>query len=227
MRSCPKINDSMGRERMSQIRADVAQFYEQSRDWLLRLPAKARIVLGLFLFAALLMALHSAFLAKDASLRLTVQHGFRSANITLWIDDELAYSGALKGEMRKKFGLIPASVQGTLTEIVPISSGTHQIRLKIESEEGLTQQDSLTGDFARGSERELSASARPSGLSLSWRATSGSASSGSGWFAHYASALFLTISGSIISALTGFALKELPAHIRTRDAKAQSNAVGE
>jgi hypothetical protein len=212
---------------MSQIRNYVAKVYEQGRGWLLRLPAKSRIVLGLFLFAAFLIALHSALSGKDASLRLTVQHGFRSANFSLWIDDDLAYSGTLKGEMKRKFGLIPASIQGSLSDIIPVSAGSHQIRVRIESEEGSTQQDSLTGDFARGTERELSASARPSGLSLSWRTTNASASSGSGWLSHYAAALFLTISGSIISALTGFALKELPAHIRARDTKAQSTAVGQ
>ena len=204
----------------------------QGRDWFVKLPAKARIVLGLFLFAALLMALHTALSGKDASLHLTVQHGFRTADFSLWIDDDLAYSGKLAGSTKRKFGVIPASVQGSLSEILPVSAGTHKIRVRIESEDGSTQQDSLTGDFARNTERELSVSARPSGLSLEWRATTASSgsSSGSGWFARYTGALFLTIGGSIISALTGFALKELPAHIRAREVtepKAQSTAAGQ
>jgi hypothetical protein len=221
----------MDRERITQFRAQAMGLYEQGRDWFGRLPAKARIVLGLFLFAALLMALHTALSGKDATLHLTVQHGFRNADFSLWIDDDLAYSGKLAGSMKRKFGVIPASVQGSLSEILPVSAGTHKIRVRVESEGGSTQQDSLAGDFARNTERELSISARPSGLSLEWRATNASsASSGSGWFVRYAGALFLTLGGSIISALTGFALKELPAHIRTREdagAKAQSTAAGQ
>jgi hypothetical protein len=219
----------MDRECMPQIRAKAARLYEQGRNLLLRLPAKARVVLGFFLVAAVLMALHSALSGKDASLHLTVQHGFRNANFSLWIDDDLAYSGALQGEMKRKFGLIPASVQGSLSEILPVSAGNHQIRVRIESENGSTQRDSLTGTFAHGTERELSVSARPSELSLAWRATNASTTPGSGWLARYAGALFLTIGGSIISALTGFALKELPAHIGTRDAepKSPSTAVGQ
>ena len=67
---------------------------------------------GSFFLAAILMALHTALSGKDASLHLTVQHSFRSANLSLWIDGDLAYSGALKGSIKKKFGLIPSSVQG-------------------------------------------------------------------------------------------------------------------
>ena len=78
---------------MAQIRAQITTLYQQGHDRFSRLPAKARVVLGLFLFAAILMALHTALSAKDASLHLTVQHSFRSANLSVWIDDDLAYSG--------------------------------------------------------------------------------------------------------------------------------------
>jgi hypothetical protein len=220
----PQNEKSMDWKRIAQIR-------KQSRDWLARLPAKAQIVLGFFLFAAVLMALHTALSGKDASLHLTLQHGFRSADFSLWIDGDLAYSGKLKGSMKRKFGLIPGSVQGNLSEIVPVSAGTHQIRVRVESEDGTTQQDSLTGDFARNTERELSVSARPNRLSLAWLATRATGpSSGSGWLARYAGALFVTIGGSIISGLTGFALRELPAHIRGRqndEPNVQSTAAGQ
>src|SRR5216684_7295951 len=217
-------------EHIARIRIQAVRRYEQSRDWLAQLPAKARIILGLFLFAAVLMALHTASTGKDASLHLTLQHGFRSADLSLWIDGELAYSGKLRGSTKKKFGLIPGSVYGRLSEIVAVSAGTHRIRVQVKSEDGSTQQDSLTGDFSPNSERELSVSARPNGLALAWQASNASGpSSGSGWFARYAGALCLTIGGSIISAITGFALRELPAHIRARqsdEAKVHSTAAG-
>jgi hypothetical protein len=211
------------------IRAEAVRHYEQSR--LAGLPVKVRIMLGLFLFAAVLMALHAALSGKDASMHLKVQHGFRSADFSLWIDGDLTYSGKLQGSVKKKFGLIPESVQGSLSEVVPISAGTHQIRVQVVSEDGSTQQDSLSGDFARNTERELSVSARPSGLSLAWQSTHTSGpSSGSGWLARYAGALLLSIGGPIISALTGLVLKELPARLRVRqdaEPKAQPTAAGQ
>ena len=226
----PQNQEAMDWESTARIRAQASQRYDQSRAWLVRLPAQARIILGLFLVAAVLVALHTASSGKDASLRLTLQHGFRSADFSLWIDGNLAYSGKLRGSTKKKFGLLPGSVHGRLSEIVPVAPGTHQIRVRVKSEDGSTQQDSLTGDFVRNSERELSVSARPNGLSLAWQATNASGeSSGSGWLARYAGALCLTIGGSIISAITGFALRELPGHIRARQSvepKVQSTAAG-
>jgi hypothetical protein len=217
-------------EGIARIRVQAMRGYDQSSAWLGRLPAQARIILGLFLVAAVLMALHTAFSGKDASLHLTLQHSFRSADFSLWVDGDLAYSGKLTGSTKKKFGLIPGSVRGHLSEIVPVPAGTHQIRVRVKAEDGSTQQDSLTGDFARNSEREVSVSARPNGLSLAWQASNAPGpSSGSGWFARYAGALCLTIGGSIISAITGFALRELPAHIRARQSdepKVQSTAAG-
>jgi hypothetical protein len=221
----------MDGESTARIRAQASQRYNQTRAWLAQLPAQARIILGLFLVAAVLMALHTAASGKDASLHMTLQHGFRSADFSLWVDGDLAYSGKLRGSTKKKFGLIPGSVYGRLSEIVPVSAGTHRIRVQVKSEDGSTQQDSLTGNFASNSERELSVSVRPNGLALAWQASNASGpSSGSGWFARYAGALCLTIGGSIISAITGFALRELPAHIRARQSdepKVHSTAAGQ
>lgn len=212
-------------------RAQASRRYGQSHAWLARLPAQARIILGFFLVAAVLTALHTASTGKDASLHLTLQHGFRSADLSLWVDGDLAYSGKLRGSTKRKYGLIPGSVNGRLSEIVPVSAGTHRIRVQVKAEDGSTQQDSLTGNFASNSERELSVSARPNGLALAWQASNASGpSSGTGWFARYAGALCLTIGGSIISAITGFALRELPAHIRAREnvePKVQSIAAGQ
>jgi hypothetical protein len=107
-----------------------------------------------FLVAAVLLAVHTVMAGKDASLHQSLQHAFRSADVSVWIDGDLAYSGKLKGSVKKKFGLIPGSVQGRLSEIVPVSAGTHQIRVRVVSEDGTTQQDSLSGDFTRNAERE-------------------------------------------------------------------------
>ncbi len=213
------------------IRTQAAGRYVQIRNWLAQLPATARIMLGLFLVGAVLMALYTAVSGKDATLHLTLQHGFRSADVSLWVDGDLSYSGKLRGSAKKKFGLLPGAVHGSLSAIGPVSAGSHQIRVQVESEDGSTQQDTLTGDFSRNTERELSVSASPSGLSLAWLATRAPGpSSESGWLSRYAGSVILTIAGSIISALTGFALRELPAYLRERQnpaPKAQSTAAGQ
>lgn len=209
----------MNREHIAQLRAKTALCYQHTRQWAARVPVKARVVLGLFLFAALLMAVHTALTAKDASLHLKLQHGFHNAQVQVWVDGDLAYSGRVTGSTKKRFGLIPTdSVQGSLSEIIPVRSGQHKVRVRIEPDDATMQEDGISGDFAHNSERELSVSAQQSRLSLSWLGTSiapAETSSSFGWFLRYGGSLLLTIGGSIMSALTGYAIRELPARLRS------------
>jgi hypothetical protein len=224
----------MDAEKIEKAHARMRQMYDKVRAWVAGSSLTVRIMLGLFLFAALLMALHTALSPKDASLRVNVQHGFRSADISVWVDGDLSYSGKLTGSAKKKFGIIAGSMQGTLSEIVPVSSGNHQIRVQVQPDGGSAQQDSLTAEFPANTERKLSITSRPGNLAMAWQgsATPAPVSGSSNWFMHYAGALALTVGGSIVSALTGFALRELPGHIRSRqnvevtEVKAHSTAAG-
>ncbi|HXM20450.1 MAG TPA: hypothetical protein VN948_04190 [Terriglobales bacterium] len=212
----------MNLERMVGIRAHAGAVWRKARGQFARLPASARVMLGLFLLAALLMALYTASSGKDASLRLKVQHSLRSAQLSLWVDGDLAYSGSLVGNAKKKFGLIP-SVQGSLSETLPVASGIHQIKVQIVSDSGV-RENTISGDFAHNRQRTLSVSASRTDVSLNWQAKEAVgtelSSSSKGWFSRYAGTLMMTVAGSIISALTGFALKELPKQIVSRQGEA-------
>jgi hypothetical protein len=59
------------------------------------------------LVAALLMAIYTALTAKDANLHLKLQRGFHDAQLSVWVDGDLAFSGKVTGSTKKKFGLIP------------------------------------------------------------------------------------------------------------------------
>jgi len=130
----------MAQERTAENRAHAAVLWQQARVWATRVPTKAWVVFVLFLLAAVLMAMHTAFAGKDASLRLKVQHSLRSAQLSIWVDGDLAYSGKLIGLARKKFGLLP-EVAGSLSETLPVSSGTHQLRVRLASDDGTVQED--------------------------------------------------------------------------------------
>jgi hypothetical protein len=220
----------MNREHIAHLRAKTALFYQHAHQLVARMPVKARVVLLLFLVAALLLAVHNALTAKDASLHLKLQHGFHNAQVLVWVDGNLAYSGKVKGSIRKRFGLIPTdSVQGSLSEIIPMRSGQHKVRVRIEPDDATMQEDGISGDFAHNSERDLSVSARQTGLSLSWLGTSRASaetSSSFEWFSRYAGSLLLTIGGSIMSALTGYAIRELPARLRSTSQSAPKTELG-
>jgi len=209
----------MDQNQSLQFREKAGVFFRNARQCVARVPAKARILLGLFLIAAVLMAIHTAVTAKNARLHLKLQHDFRNAQVSLWVDDDLAYASMVTGSTRKRFGLIPTdSAQGNLSQIIPVRSGRHTIRLRIEPDEGAMQEDSISGDFSNHTERDLAVSAKYSGLSISWQG-SGTAlvesSSNFEWLSRYAGSFLLTITGSIISTLAGYAIKELPARLRS------------
>jgi hypothetical protein len=203
-------------DQQSSVEFDTRLWWQRVKP---RVPLKAWIVLGLFLVAAILMAVHTAVSSRDASLHLKVQHGFRSAQFSLWIDGSLEYSAHLNGATKKRFGLIPDSVQGSLSQAIPVPSGKHSVRVRVDPDDGEPVEDSTSGEFASHSERELSVSVRRGGISLTWQGTNtaeSASSGGSGWMSRYAGSLLMTIAGSIISALTGYAIRELPGHLRNR-----------
>ncbi len=209
----------MNREETIRFRDKALLFFRHTRQFAAGVPVKVRILLGLFLIAALFMAIHTAITAKNASLHLRLQHDFRNGQVSVWVDDDLAYSGKITGSPKKRFGLIPTdSVQGNLSQVIAVRSGQHNIRLRIDPDDAAMQEDSIIGDFSSHTERDLAVSARHSGLSISWQGT-GTAlvetSANFEWLSQYAGSLFLTITGSIISALAGYAIKELPARLRS------------
>lgn len=213
------MNYSMISDRIAQLRAKAALFDQKAMARIKRVPLKARILLGLFLLAAVLMAIHTTLTAKDASLHLKLQHSFRGAQVSLWVDDDLAFSGRLTGAAKKKFGVIPTDAQqGTLSQIIPLRSGQHKIRIRIQPDDAAAQEDSISGAFTSNAERDLSISARKSGISMNWQGTgtvAAETTSSFAWLSRYAASLFLTITGSIMSAIAGYAIRELPGHLRS------------
>jgi len=201
----------------SMVPAPKSKLWQRAAVWR-RVPTSARVVFAIFLGAAFVMAIHAALAGHDANLRLKVQHNLRSADLSVWINGDLVYSGKLVGTVRKKFGLIP-DMQGSMSETLPISSGTKQVRVRVVSDDGSEQEDTISGDFVRNAQQTLSVVARRGDLSLSWQhpettapetASSLQTPSNPGWVDRYAGSLLMTVAGSIISALTGYAIKELP-----------------
>ena len=223
----------MNREAIAQLRARLASIGQQVKGSILRVPFKARLILGLFLIAAIFMAIYTALTTKDSMLHVKVQHGFHNAQVSVWVDGDLAYSGAISGAVKKRFGFLPSdAVQGSLSQMIPVHSGQHTIRVRVAPEDAAAQDDTTIGEFAHNGERELFVAARHSGLSLAWQGAGTSASdapsSSSGWLSRYAGSLLLSVAGSVISALTGFAIRELPGRLRSApDAAAKTEAGGQ
>jgi hypothetical protein len=213
----------MDQDRTASLRARAVALYQQTRTRAMRLPITVWLILGLFLFAAALMAIHATLGARDASLHLKVQHGLRSAQLSAWVDGDLVYSGKLVGTMKRKFGIIP-DLQGSLSETLPVPSGTHEVRIRVASDDGSVQESTITGEFARNSQRTLAVNARRTDVLLSWQGANASLTdssvSATGWFSRYTGSLMMTVAGSIVSALAGYIIRELPKQIASRQGEA-------
>jgi hypothetical protein len=210
----------MDQENPANLLPGTGSLLHTIRQKLARVPLKLWIILALFSIAATLLAFHAAHTDRSASLHLKVQHGFHSGELSVWIDGQQACSDKLTGYVRKKFGLIPESVQGSLSRTVPLSPGNHEIRVHLSGDDGFNQEDTVSGEFVRNTERTLAVATRRGGIALAWQGETSApveGSSGLAWLSRYASTLLVTIAGSIISALTGFAVREVPAYIRKRE----------
>lgn len=207
----------------------LQEHWKHFRARLAQIPRKAWMVLSVFLVAAVAMAFYTHSITKnDAMLHLRVQHTYRSAKFSLFTDGNLVYAGKLNGSARKRFGVLPESVQGTLTQAIPIPSGSHQLRVEITADDGTIHSDAISGDFASGGDRTLSIIARRGTLSLNWQglpmvaaySVPAAAPAQPGFLQRYGGAMMMSVIGSIISAITGFAIREFPKQLGSRTEKA-------
>lgn len=217
----------MDQERIAEIRTQAIALCHKAKEWFDRLPVTGRVVVGIAAAVALLLSVYGIFGGRNAALRLKVEHSFRSAQLQVWVDDDCVYSGRLVGTLKKKYGLFGEYVQGGLSETVAVPSGSHKVKVRVTADDGTVQEDTTDAAFSRDTQRTLSVVARHSNISLDWQGSAASLPeapdappANSGWFARYAGTVILAAIGSIVSALTGYAVRELPAYLRTRQSAA-------
>ena len=142
----------MDQERIADIRARAEALYRRGRERLAKVPVTMQVVGAFVLFASLLMALYTAIGSRDATMRLKVQHSFRSAQLEVWVDDSTVYSGHLVGTFKKKYGLLP-DVQGSLSETLAVPSGSHRVKVRVTADDGAIQEDTIDAQFSRNTQR--------------------------------------------------------------------------
>ena len=106
-------------------------------------------------------------------LEIEVDHQFATANLSIWVDDQLAYTHRLEGTDKKRL-IVFHHVQGHEIHAVQVAPGKHHLRVQVTSDrevaakenEGPTellaggsrtydQSDTVEGDFASGQESVL------------------------------------------------------------------------
>jgi hypothetical protein len=166
--------------------------------------------------AVFIIAFLPHLVGASSSLKVQMQHSFRSAQVSVWVDGDLACSEHLTGSQRRRFGLLPAGIGGNFSRLLQVSSGRHTVKVRVTSEEGYDNTGSITGDFPADSEISLQVRPRSSGdLDMNWQGMSTmSADSGPAWYVKYAGSLLMTAVGSLVSAVMAYVVRELPNLLR-------------
>jgi hypothetical protein len=84
----------------------------------------------------------------DSTLNIRIEHRFSAAELSLWIDDNLAYDRPLRGQIKKHWNPFRMDVRETRT--VQLPAGTHRILVRVRSTpEKYDQSATVLGSFSK------------------------------------------------------------------------------
>ena len=154
---------------------------------------------------------------RSATLKLTCQHNLHSGAISIWTDDQLVYSGKLGNAGKKAFGLFGSKTPllggkagpATFSQTVKVPDGPHKLRIQVVGE-GYDESRTVSVDFSPDTQSTVSINALSRNLQVNWKDTHFvPASAATPWYMRYGKALFITMFGSILSALMGMVVQEI------------------
>jgi len=84
----------------------------------------------------------------DSTLDIQIEHRFSEADLSVWIDDKLAYDQPLRGPTKKHWNPFRGNIKET--ESMRIASGKHRVRVRVRSTpDKYEQTEIIVGSFAR------------------------------------------------------------------------------
>jgi eukaryotic-like serine/threonine-protein kinase len=90
-----------------------------------------------------------------ATLEIEVEHKFAEAQLSIWVDDELTYTHALKGSDKKHL-IAFHHIEVHEFHTMQIPPGNHNLRVRVAStQDSYDQAAGIAGDFASGKENML------------------------------------------------------------------------
>jgi hypothetical protein len=139
--------------------------------------SRAAILLGT---AAVVLALAvAAVLANGfgfnrglpADLQIVGQYPFHSAEVYIWVDDDLRYHDQLRGTVNPHARLHDTAAinGGAIALTLPVRAGTHTVRVRVDAPDDSYDRDtSIPGNFTAYSQKTLLLNFKSKNLSLSW-----------------------------------------------------------
>lgn len=156
---------------------------------------------------------------KSATLHVTGQHNFRTAQLTIWVDQQRVYQGKLNGSVKRRFGVFQktAIVQGTFSQTVMVASGSHAVRVQISTPDGYSREQTIQNEFSANTEQTLAVTPLRGAVNLSWKEMRVLQANGEPtWYAKYFRTLLMMASGSAFSALMGMLVQRFIALVKSQ-----------
>lgn len=170
---------------------------------------RVRLLLGVIAIAV--AAAWYWFSAASATLTIAGHHGFRRAQVSIWIDDSLKSQYEVSGSAKKKFGVL-GKIDGSFSRSLRVGAGDHTVRVRFQSltDSGdITRQTHVT--LQAGTESTVYVNADRGMLSLAFAGAAPKTRSDpepSSGYARMLQSVFMAIAGSALSATVGFVVQD-------------------
>ncbi len=106
-----------------------------------------------------------------ADLQIVGQYPFHSAEVYIWVDDDLRYHDQLRGTIHPHARLHETAAinGGAIALTLPVRAGTHTVRVRVDAPgEAYDRDTSIPGNFTAYSQKTLLLDFKSKNLSLSW-----------------------------------------------------------
>jgi hypothetical protein len=170
---------------------------------------RVRILLGVI--AISIAAGWYWFSATSATLTVAGHHGFRRAQVSIWVDGDLKSQYEVSGSAKKRFGVLE-KVDGVFSRSLRVATGDHNLRVRFQS---LTDSSDITRQcrvsVQAGTESTVYVNADRGLMSLSFAGSAPRIKSSPEPPSEYAKTLqsiFMAIAGSALSATVGFVVQD-------------------
>jgi hypothetical protein len=168
------------------------------------------------------LVIYVYLLAGSGNLTVVCRDNFRSAELSIYVDDKLTFSDQISGSTKKRFGILDERIEGVLSKVLPLALGDHVVRAHLTSAaDHFDQTKQVEVNLVSGKEATVVVTTPRGELSLAYQGPSATAVKDSGMLSSGTlRSILVTLAGSVVSAAIGFGVQEF---LKTRKAAAASN----
>src|SRR5690348_3309605 len=98
-----------------------------------KIPAKARMAVGFGSLTLFGLVVYVYLTGGSGNLTVVCKETFRSAQLSVYIDDKLSFSDEISGTPKKRFGILDEKMEGSLSKVLSLPLGEHVVRAHLTS----------------------------------------------------------------------------------------------